>query len=62
MIEPDVWEDATHCLVVRGAADAMGDNPDPNFIIVCGLLPLVNKQTGEIDYVVPHIAKVVPTP
>jgi hypothetical protein len=25
---------------------------DPNFVIVPGLVPLVNKQTGEIEYVV----------
>jgi hypothetical protein len=28
MIEADGWGDATHHLVVRGAAEAMGDNPD----------------------------------
>jgi hypothetical protein len=34
MIEDNCWEDATHYLVVRGAAEAMGDNPDPSFIVV----------------------------
>lgn len=28
-IEDDGWEDATHWLVVRGAAEAMEDNPGP---------------------------------
>lgn len=51
-IEADGWEDATHYLVVRGAAEAMGDNPDPNFVIIPGVLPLVSKATGEIEYVV----------
>jgi hypothetical protein len=51
-IQDDGWEDATHLLVVRGAAEAMGDSPDPNFIIVPGLVPLVSKETGEIEYVV----------
>jgi len=32
--------------------EAMADNPDPNFIIVPGLVPLVSKETGEIEYVV----------
>jgi hypothetical protein len=59
MIEADGWEDATHWPVVRGAAEAMGDNPDPNFIIVPGLLPLVDNQTGEIEYVVPRLPEVV---
>ena len=27
-IEDEGWEDATHYLVVRGAAEAVGDNPD----------------------------------
>ena len=59
MIEDDGWEDATHYLVVGGSAEAMGDNPDPNFIIVPGLVPLVNKETGEIQYVVAHLPEVV---
>jgi hypothetical protein len=46
-IEDEGFEDATHYLVVRGAAEAMGDNPDLNFIIVPGLVPLVSKETGE---------------
>jgi hypothetical protein len=45
--------------VVRGAAEAMSDNPDPNFVIVPGLVPLVDKQTGAIEYVVPHLPEVV---
>ena len=32
----------------------MGDNPDPSYILVPGLLPLVDKETGEIEYVVAH--------
>jgi hypothetical protein len=51
-IEDDGWADASHYLVVRGAAEAISDNPDPNYIIVPGLVPLVNKETGEIEYVV----------
>ena len=42
MIEDDGWEDATHWLVVRGAAEA-----DPNYILVPGLVPLVSKETGD---------------
>jgi hypothetical protein len=53
-IEDAGLEDSTHFLVVRGAAEAMGDNPDANFILVPGLVPLVGKQTGEIECVVPH--------
>ena len=45
MVEDDGWEDATHCLVVRGAAEAMGDSPDPNLVIVPGLVPLVDKES-----------------
>jgi hypothetical protein len=48
-IKADGWEDATHYLVVRGPAES-----DPNLIIVPGLVPLVDKQTGEIEYVVAH--------
>jgi hypothetical protein len=62
VIELDGWEDASHYLVVRGAAEAMGDNPDPNFIVVPGLVPLIDKQTGEIEYVVPHLPEVVARP
>jgi hypothetical protein len=58
-IEEDGFEDATHWLVVRGAAEAMADNPDSNFIIVPGLVPLVSTRTGEIEYVVPHLPEVV---
>ena len=47
MIEADGWEDATHYLVVRGAAE-------PNLVIIPGLVPLVNKETGEIEYIVAH--------
>jgi hypothetical protein len=35
-IEDAGFEDSTHFLVVRGAAEATGDNHDPNFIIVPG--------------------------
>jgi hypothetical protein len=52
MIEDEGFEDATRYLVVRGAREAMGDNPDMNYIRVPGLVPLVNKETGEIEYVV----------
>jgi hypothetical protein len=55
-IEDDGWEDATHYLVVRGAAEA---DTDPNYVIAGDVVPLVNKQTGEIEYVVPHLPKVV---
>lgn len=49
-IEDEGWEDATHYLVVRGPAES-----DPNIIIILpGLVPLVDKQTGEIEYVVAH--------
>jgi hypothetical protein len=44
--------------VVLGAAEAMGDNPDPSYILVPGLLPLVSKVTGEIEYVVAHLPEV----
>ena len=33
-IEDEGFEDATHWLVVRGAAEAMGETPDPRFVIV----------------------------
>jgi hypothetical protein len=36
----------------------MGDNPDPSYILVPGLLPLVSKVTGEIEYVVAHLPEV----
>jgi hypothetical protein len=29
---------------------AMGDSPNPNYIIVPGLVPLVDKRAGEIEY------------
>ena len=58
-IEDDGWEDATHWLVVRGAAEAMDDNPDPNYIIVPGLVPLVEKETGEVEHLVPQLPEVV---
>jgi hypothetical protein len=48
-IEDDGWEDATHYLVVRGTAE-----DDPNLVIIPGLVPLVSKETGEIEYVVAH--------
>ena len=37
----------------------MGDSPDPNLVIVPGLVPLVDKETGEIECVVPHLPEVV---
>jgi hypothetical protein len=43
------WEDATHYLVVRGTAE-----DDPNLVIIPGLVPLVSKETGEIENVVAH--------
>jgi hypothetical protein len=46
-IEADGWEDATHYLVVRVTAE-----DDPNLVIIPGVLPLVSKATGEIEYVV----------
>ena len=36
----------------------MGDNPDPSYVLVPGLLPLVDKRIGEIEYVVPHLPEV----
>jgi hypothetical protein len=42
-------EDATHYRVVRGTAE-----DDPNLVIIPGLVPLVSKETGEIEYVVAH--------
>ena len=48
-IEDDGWEDATHYLVVRGTAE-----DDPNLVIIPGQVPLVSKETGEIEYVVAH--------
>ena len=53
-IEADGWDDATHYLVVRGTAE-----DDPNLVIIPGLVPLVNKATGEIECVVPHLPEVV---
>jgi hypothetical protein len=35
--------------VVRGTAE-----DDPSLVIISGLVPLVNKATGEIEYVVAH--------
>jgi len=35
--------------VVRGTAE-----DDPNLVIIPGLVPLVNKETGEIEYIVAH--------
>jgi hypothetical protein len=52
-IENDGFEDETHYPVVRGAAEAMGDKPDPSYILVPGL------ETGEIECVVPHLPEVV---
>ena len=37
----------------------MGDNPDPNYILVPGLVPLVSKETGEIECVVLQLPEVV---
>jgi hypothetical protein len=48
-IEDEGFEDATHYLVVRGAAE-----DDPNLVIIPGLVPLVCKETGEITYIVSH--------
>jgi hypothetical protein len=48
-IEDEGFQDATHYLVVRGTAE-----DDPNLVIVPGLVPLVNKATSEIEYVVAH--------
>jgi hypothetical protein len=45
MIEDDGWEDATHYLVVRSAAEA---GTDPSYVIAGDVVPLVDKQTGEI--------------
>jgi hypothetical protein len=42
MIEADGWEDATHYLVVRGAAEA---DINPNMVELDQDVPLVNKQT-----------------
>lgn len=54
-IARDGYEDATHYLVVRGAAEAMADDPDARFVIAGGVVPLVDKRTGAIEYVVPHL-------
>jgi len=35
--------------VVHGTAE-----DDPNLVIIPGLVPLLNKETGEIEYVVAH--------
>jgi len=35
--------------VVRGTAE-----DDPNLVIIPGLVPLLSKETGEIEYVVAH--------
>jgi hypothetical protein len=48
-IEADGWEDDTHYLVMRGTAE-----DDPSLVIIPGLVPLVSKKTGEIEYVVAH--------
>jgi hypothetical protein len=39
---------------VRGAKHPDSDHPDPNLVIVGDVLPLVDKQTGEIENVVAH--------
>jgi hypothetical protein len=52
-IEADGWEDATHYLVVRGTAE-----DDPSLVSIPGSVPLVDKQTGAIEYVVPHLPEV----
>jgi hypothetical protein len=39
---------------VRGAKQPDPDHPDPNLVIVGDVLPLLDKQTGEIEYVVPR--------
>jgi len=51
-IEAEGFEDATHYLVLRGAAEA---GTDPNYVIVGDVVPLVSKSSGEIEYVVPHL-------
>ena len=58
LLPQEGFEDATHYLVVRGAAEAMGDNPDVNYTLVPGLVPLVSKEIGEIEYVVAHLPEV----
>jgi hypothetical protein len=45
LIEDEVSRTPPIYLVVRGAAEAMGDRPDPNYIIVPGLVPPVDKRT-----------------
>jgi hypothetical protein len=37
----------------------MGGHPDVNYILVPGLVPLVDKETGEIECVVPQLPEVV---
>jgi hypothetical protein len=54
-IEHDGYEDATHWLVGRGAVEAMCNDPDARFVIAGGVVPLVDKQTGAIQDVVPHL-------
>jgi hypothetical protein len=45
--------------MVRPCAGASHTTAAPTFIIVPGLVPLVNKETGEIECVVPHLPEVV---
>ena len=51
-IDDDGYEDATHYLVVRGPAE-------DEFVELDSPVPLVNKQTGSITYVLPHLPDVV---
>jgi hypothetical protein len=44
--------------VVRGPAE-LDETWNPNLVIVPGLVPLVDKQSGEIEYVVAHLPDVV---
>jgi hypothetical protein len=51
-IEPDGFEDEIHYLVVRGPAE-------DDLVEIDSDVPLVNKQTGAIEYVLPHLPEVV---
>jgi hypothetical protein len=37
-----------------GAKQSDPDHPNPNLVIADDLVPLVSKETGEIEYVVAH--------
>jgi hypothetical protein len=49
MIEPDGWEDALSSCAWCGRS-----RHRPNYVIVGDVVPLVSKETGEIECVVPH--------